>query len=106
MAAPSRPHHHATSLLSVYSAPVSESTTTHATHSRGELRHVNERAVSDRRTRLALPRPTEQPKLSHFTLLNCSFLREGMRTYSLLEPESRESGGSLHSVLLTQKRPP
>ena len=38
------------SLLSVYSAPVSESTTTHATHSlKKELRHANERAVSDRR---------------------------------------------------------
>ena len=34
MAASSRPHRHATPLLSVYSAPVSEPTITHATHSR------------------------------------------------------------------------
>ena len=34
MAAPNRPHHHATPLLSVYSAPISELTTTHVTHSR------------------------------------------------------------------------
>ena len=33
MAAPSRPHHHATPLLSVYSTPIFEPTTTHATHS-------------------------------------------------------------------------
>ena len=49
MAALSRPHHHATPLLSVYSAPISEPTITHATRSRGGLRRVNERAVSDRR---------------------------------------------------------
>ena len=49
MAAPSRPHHHATPLLPVHSALVSEPITTHATQFLGELCHVNERSVSDRR---------------------------------------------------------
>ena len=75
MAAPSRSHHHATPLLSVYSAPISESTTIHATHSLEEkLRHVNER-ISERSSdsrvdhgRLYHNRESEPGGPKHFTV--------------------------------------
>ena len=61
MAARNRPHHHTTpySLCTQHLSPNPQPRTPPIP--RGGLCDVNERSVSDRRTRPALPQPTEQP---------------------------------------------
>ena len=68
MAALNRRHHHATpySLCTQHLSPNPQPRTPQIP--RGGCCHMNERSVSDRQTRPALPQSTEQPKSSHFTV--------------------------------------